>query len=189
LGKPAAAFAVSDTIRPGAPAIARALHVRGVAVWLLSGDNVLTASAVAARVGIRADCVVAGMLPTQKAAALERLRRGTMAGGGWTSAPRRVLVIAMVGDGVNDAPALTAADVGVAMESGADVALGAADFVLLLADLCGVLNLLDFSRAILGRIQVNFAWAVVYNVIAIPIAAGCLYPILNNSQYMRLDLI
>lgn len=183
----AAAFAVSDPIRPEAPAIVRALHARGVAVWLLSGDNVLTASAVAARVGIRADRVVAGMLPTQKAAALEQLRRGTEAGGGWTGAPRRVPVIAMVGDGVNDAPALTAADVGVAMESGADVALGAADFVLLLADLRGVLNLLDLSRAILGRIKVNFAWAVVYNVIAIPIAAGCLYPIPNNGQHVRLD--
>ncbi|WAO87371.1 Hypothetical protein NCS54_00467700 [Fusarium falciforme] len=185
----AAAFAVSDPIRPEAPAIVHALHARGVAVWLLSGDNVLTASAVAARVGIRADRVVAGMLPTQKAAALERLRRGTEPGGVWTGAPRRVPVIAMVGDGVNDAPALAAADVGVAMESGADVALGAADFVLLLADLRGVLNLLDLSRAILGRIKVNFAWAVVYNVIAIPIAAGCLYPIPNNGQHVRLDPI
>ncbi|KAH8647633.1 E1-E2 ATPase-domain-containing protein [Ilyonectria robusta] len=181
----AAAFAISDPIRPEAPAVVRALHARGVAVWLLSGDNVLTASAVAARVGIRADRVVAGMLPTQKAAALERLRRGTEAGGG-SGAPRRVPVIAMVGDGVNDAPALTAADVGVAMESGADVALGAADFVLLLADLRGVLNLLGLSRAILGRIKVNFAWAVVYNI-AIPIAAGCLYPIANNGQHVRLD--
>ncbi|KAH7124490.1 copper resistance-associated p-type ATPase [Dactylonectria macrodidyma] len=183
----AAAFAVSDPIRPEAPAIVRALHARGVAVWLLSGDNVLTASAVAARVGIRADRVMAGMLPTQKAAALERLRRGTEAGGGSTAAPRRVPVIAMVGDGVNDAPALTAADVGVAMESGADVALGAADFVLLLPDLRGVLNLLDLSRAILRRIKVNFGWAVVYNVITIPIAAGCLYPIPNNGQHVRLD--
>ncbi len=185
----AAAFAVSDPIRPEAPAIVRALHARGVAVWLLSGDNVQTASAVAARVGIRADRVVAGMLPTQKAAALERLRRGTEAAvvGGRTGTPHRVPVIAMVGDGVNDAPALTAADVGVAIGSGADVALGAADFVLLLADLRGVLNLLDLSRAVLRRIKVNFAWAVVYNVIAIPIAAGCLYPIANNGQHVRLD--
>ena len=183
----AAAFAVSDPIRPEAPAIVRALHARGAAVWLLSGENVLTASAVAARVGIRADRVVAGMLPTQKAAALERVRRGIEEGGGGTGAPRRTPVIAMLGDGVNDAPALTAADVGVAMESGADVALGAADFVLLLADLRGVLNLLDHSRAILGRVKVNFAWAVVYNVIAIPITAGCLYPIANNGQHVRLD--
>ena len=185
----AAAFAVSDPIRPEAPAVVRALHARGVAVWLLSGDNALTASAVAARVGIRADRVVAGMLPTQKAAALERLRRGTEAGSGGTGtgAPRRAPVIAMVGDGVNDAPALTAADVGVAMGSGADVALGAADFVLLLADLRGVLNLVDLSRAILGRIKVNFAWAVVYNAVAIPIAAGFLYPIADNGHHVRLD--
>lgn len=187
----AAAFAVSDPIRPEAPAIVRALHARGVAVWLLSGDNAVTAAAVAARVGIRAECVIAGMLPTQKAAALERLRRGAAAEGSATGAAvapvRRAPVIAMVGDGVNDAPALTAADVGVAVESGADVALGAADFVLLRADLRGVLNLLDLSRAILGRIKVNFAWAVVYNVVAIPIAAGCLYPITHNGQHVRLD--
>ena len=183
----AAAFGVSDPIRPEAPAIVRALHARGIAVWLLSGDNLLTASAVAARVGIRADRVVAGMLPTQKAAALEQLRRGTDAEGCSTGARRHVPVIAMVGDGVNDAPALTAADVGVAMDSGADILLGSADFVLLRADLRGVLNLLDLSRAILGRIKLNFAWAVVYNIIAIPFAAGCLYPITSNGQHVRLD--
>ncbi|KAK3900918.1 E1-E2 ATPase-domain-containing protein [Staphylotrichum tortipilum] len=175
----AAAFAISDPIRPEAPAIVRALHGQGMAVWLLSGDNALTASAVAARVGIRADRVIAEMLPTQKAAALEQIRKGTSAG--------RPPVIAMVGDGVNDAPALTAADVGVAMESGADIALGAADFVLLRADLRGVVNLLDLSRAILGRIRVNFGWAVVYNVVAIPVAAGCLYPVTRNGQHVRLD--
>jgi P-type Cu+ transporter len=183
----AAVFAVSDPIRPEASAIVRALHARGVDVWLLSGDNILTTSAVAARVGIRVDRVIAGMLPTQKATALEQIRRGTEAAGSGIGTPRRVPVIAMVGDGVNDAPALTAADVSVTMVSGADVALSAADFVLLLADLRGVLNILDLSRAIVSRIKVNFAWAVVYNVIAVPIAAGCLYPIVDNGQHVRLD--
>lgn len=182
----AAAFAISDPIRPEASAIVRALHSQDIAVWLLSGDNALTASAVAARVGIQADRVIAGMLPTQKAAALERLRQGDGTGAG--AEQHRGPVIAMVGDGVNDAPALAVADVGVAMESGADVALGAADFVLLHADLRGVVNLLSLSRAILARIKVNFAWAVVYNVIAIPIAAGCLYPVVTSSgQHVRLD--
>ncbi|KAH7305328.1 hypothetical protein B0I35DRAFT_444338 [Stachybotrys elegans] len=184
----AAAFSISDPIRPESPAIIRALQSRGIAVWLLSGDNRTTADAVAARVGIAPNNVIAGVLPTQKAEKIAYLQSSLKARSGaeLESATRRAKV-AMVGDGINDAPALAIADVGIAIGSGADVAISSADFVLLNSDLHGVLNLLDLSRAVFRRIKFNFGWAVVYNCAAIPLAAGCLYPVMSGGNHVRLD--
>ncbi|KAK4444681.1 E1-E2 ATPase-domain-containing protein [Podospora aff. communis PSN243] len=184
----AAALSISDPIRPEAPAIVRALVARGTSVWMLSGDNQTTAVAVAEQIGIPADQVIAGVLPTGKADQIRYLQSTLKARRGkkGESSTRRAL-IAMVGDGINDSPALAMADVGVAIGSGSDVAISSADFVLVKSDLRAVLNLLDLSKTVFRRIKFNFGWALVYNVTAIPVAAGVLYPITNNGEHVRLD--
>ncbi|KAK0641265.1 E1-E2 ATPase-domain-containing protein [Cercophora newfieldiana] len=184
----AAVLSISDPIRPEAPAIVRALESRGTSVWMLSGDNQTTAVAVAAQVGIPADQVIAGVLPTGKADQINYLQKTLKArrGKNRESESRRAR-IAMVGDGINDSPALAMADVGIAIGSGSDVAISTADFVLVKSDLRAVVNLLDLSKTVFRRIKVNFGWALVYNVIAIPIAAGVLYPITNKGEHVRLD--
>jgi cation-transporting P-type ATPase A/B/Cu+-exporting ATPase len=158
------AIAVADTVKPSAaPAVAelRALGLRPV---LLTGDNEPTARAVAAAVGIEE--VIAGTLPADKAAVITRLR----------AAGHRV---AMVGDGVNDGPALAAATLGLALGSGTDVAIGAADMILLRDDLCTVPDAIGLARAAFRTIRLNLAWAFGYNVAAIPLAAlGYLNPII-----------
>lgn len=184
----AAAFSISDPIRPEAPAIIRALQTSGTAVWLLSGDNPTTATAVAIQLGINTDNVIAGVLPTQKAEKITYLQSTLKARTGATSeSTTRRATVAMVGDGINDAPALTTADVGVAIGSGSDVAISSADFVLINSDLHSVVSLLDLSRVVFRRIKFNFGWAIVYNCIAIPVAAGFLYPIVSHGSHVRLD--
>ncbi|KAH7160575.1 HAD-like domain-containing protein [Dactylonectria estremocensis] len=131
-----AVFSISDPIRPEAPAIIRALQTSGTAIWLLSGDNPTTAAAVALQVGINPDNVIAG----------------ARTGPDSESTSRRA-TIAMVGDGINDAPALTTADVGVAIGSGSDVAISSADFVLVNSDLYSVVNLLDLPRVVFRRVM------------------------------------
>jgi Cu+-exporting ATPase len=132
---------------------------------MLTGDNWATARAVAARLGIRH--VSAEVLPAGKAARVAELQ----AGGG--------AAVAMVGDGVNDSPALAQADVGVAIGRGTDIAIEAADYVLMRSDLDDVLTALDLSRATFNRIRLNYAWALGYNLVAVPVAAGVLYPPLH----------
>lgn len=184
----AAALSISDPIRGEAPAIVRALQSRGTRVWMLSGDNSVTASAVALRIGIPDDQVISGVLPAQKAEKITYLQSTLKArvGRDSESATRRATV-AMVGDGINDSPALTAADVGVAIGSGSDVAISSADFVLVKSDLRSIVTLLDLSGAVFRRIKFNFGWALIYNVIAVPVAAGALYPIMSNGKHVRLD--
>ncbi|KAL2187596.1 ATPase, P type cation/copper-transporter [Thermothelomyces heterothallicus CBS 203.75] len=187
----AAALSISDPIRPEAPRIIRALQSRGTRVWMLSGDNPTTASAVASQLGIPPDQVIAGVLPTGKADKIKYLQSTlkARAGGGGSrgeSATKRAMV-AMVGDGINDSPALATADVGVAIGSGADVAISSADFVLVKSDLRAVVDLLDLSAVVFSRIKLNFAWAVVYNCIALPVAGGAFYPIVSRGQHVRLD--
>jgi P-type E1-E2 ATPase len=180
----AAALSISDPIRSEASAVIKALMARGTQVWMLSGDNVTTARAVAQRVGIPVDNVLAEVLPSEKAAQISSLQASLHA---HNSTSRRATV-AMVGDGINDAPALATADVGIAIGSGSDVAISSAAFVLATSRLAAVVTLLDLSRAVFRRIRVNFAWAVVYNVLAVPVAAGCLWAITTSGgKHVRLD--
>lgn len=130
---------------------------------MVSGDNPRTAAHIAAQCGIAPDCVVAGVKPAGKLAKVDELR-----------AAQRT--IAFVGDGVNDAPALAAADVGIAVGSGTDVAIETADIVLMKATLHDVVVALHLSRVVMRRIRLNFVWAFGYNLVGIPLAAGVLYP-------------
>ena len=159
-----AAIAVRDSAKPGAREAVDALKARGLIVTLLSGDNQRAAAAIAAEVGI--DNVIAEVLPSDKAAVIERLR----AEGGR---------VAMVGDGVNDAPALAAADIGIAVGTGADVAREASDLTLVSGDIRAVDDAIGLARRTLGTIRGNLFWAFAYNVVAIPLAAaGLLNPMI-----------
>ena len=157
---PAAIVAVADPIKPSTPAAIAALHDLGLKVAMITGDNALTAKAIAARLGI--DEVVAEVLPDGKVEAVRRLKaEGTLA---------------FVGDGINDAPALAEADVGLAIGTGTDVAIEAADVVLMSGSLQGVPNAIALSKATIGNIRQNLFWAFAYNTALIPVAAGALYP-------------
>ena len=155
----AGALAVADSLKPDAYAVIRQLRSQGIEVWMISGDNERTAVHVAAEAGLSSAFVVAGVKPDGKLAKVQELR----------DAGRK---IAFVGDGVNDAPALAAADVGIAVGSGTDVAIETADIVLMKSSLQDVVTALDLSRVVMRRIRINFIWAFGYNVIGIPLAAG-----------------
>ncbi|WP_302616615.1 heavy metal translocating P-type ATPase, partial [uncultured Desulfovibrio sp.] len=157
-GRFAGVLGLADPLREESPRLVRALKARGIRVVLLSGDNARTARAVAARAGI--DEVIADVLPDGKDAVIADMRAKGMR-------------VGMVGDGINDAPALARADVGMAMGSGIDVAMEAGDMVLL-RGLPGVLTALDLSRATLANIRLSLFWAFAYNVLLVPIAAGVL---------------
>jgi Cu+-exporting ATPase len=159
-GRAAGMFAVADRIKPSARATVAALHARGLRVALVTGDAQATAQAVAAELGI--DRVLAEVLPGAKAEAVRELR---------ADGP-----VAMVGDGINDAPALAEADVGIAIGTGTDIAIEAADVVLVSGDPAGVLNALHVARAVLRNIRQNLVWAFGYNAALIPVAAGVLWP-------------
>ncbi|KAH7887758.1 heavy metal translocatin [Phlebopus sp. FC_14] len=178
-----AIFAVMDPLRPEATSAIRHLQDSGVATWMISGDNEVTAKAVAKVVGIPTMNVIAGVLPHQKAEKIEWLRKNgpKRPPSTWQrlSCNRRSndrCIVAMVGDGINDAPALAASDVGIAIGSGSDVALSSASFILISSDLQSLLTLCGLSRTVFNRVKLNFVWASVYNVIALPIAAGVIYP-------------
>jgi len=158
-GALALVLAVADTLRPDAVAVVRRLHDLGLQVVMLTGDNEVTARAVAAEAGI--DTVIAGVLPERKAQEVERLQQSG-------------LRVGMTGDGINDAPALAQADLGLAMGSGIDVAVESGDVVLLHGELAGVLHALELSRATMRNIKQNLFWAFAFNTIGIPIAAGLL---------------
>jgi Cu+-exporting ATPase len=161
-GVPVAALAIADTIkRDSAASIAR-LQREGVAVWMLTGDNVRTAAHIAAQVGISADHVLAEVLPGEKAAQIRRLRASGQAG----------QVVAFAGDGVNDAPALVEADIGIAMGAGADVAMEAADVTLVKSNLRSLSDAVALSRATMRIIRQNLFWAFAYNIVLIPLAVA-----------------
>lgn len=160
-GKPAAVLAVADRVKEGTPAAIAALHEQGLKVAMITGDNAGTANAIARQLGI--DAVEAEVMPDGKVEALAHLRKQHGA-------------VAFVGDGINDAPALAAADVGLAIGTGTDIAIEAAQVVLMRGDLRAVPQALAISRATLRNIRQNLFWAFAYNVCLIPVAAGVLYP-------------
>jgi Au+-exporting ATPase len=159
-GRLAAIIAVADPIKTSTPQAIKALHDLGLKVAMITGDNARTADAIARRLGI--DEVVAEVLPDGKVEAVRRLKA---AHGG----------LAFVGDGINDAPALAEADVGIAIGSGTDVAIEAADVVLMSGNLNGVPDAIALSSATMGNIRQNLFWAFAYNAALIPVAAGVLY--------------
>jgi Cu+-exporting ATPase len=148
-------------VKASTPEALAALRAQGVRIVMLTGDNWTTAKAVAGRLGI--DDVEAEVLPDQKGAVVQRLK----------DAGR---VVAMAGDGVNDAPALAAADVGIAMGTGTDVAMESAGVTLLKGDLTGIVRARRLSQAVMGNIRQNLFFAFVYNALGVPVAAGILYP-------------
>ena len=160
-GKLAGILAVADTVKPTSVMAIQQMHAEGLRVVMLTGDNERTANAIARMVGI--DEVVAGILPEGKVDAIIRLQREHH-------------IVAMVGDGVNDAPALAQANVGLTMANGSDIAMEAGDVTLMRSDLSAVATAISLSRSTMRVMRQNLFWAFIYNVIGIPLAAGALYP-------------
>ena len=160
-GKTAGLIVISDAIKPSAKAAIDKLHGQGIKVIMMTGDNSATAEAVAQELGI--DQVFAEVMPEDKAAKVKELQS-------------QGKIVAMAGDGVNDAPALAQADVGIAFASGTDVAIESADITLLRPDLDGILKALNLSRATMRNIRQNLFFAFIYNIVGVPIAAGVLFP-------------
>ncbi len=166
-------IAIADAVRPTAKAAVAKLRERGIDVVMLTGDNAGTAKRIAADLGI--DSVLADVLPGQKAAKVKELQaKGKKVG--------------MVGDGVNDAPALTQADVGFAIGAGTDVAMESADVVLMKSDPYDIVAAIELSKATLRKMHQNLWWAVAYNVIAFPLAAGVLYPFVLSPEIAALSM-
>jgi Cu+-exporting ATPase len=160
-GKLAGLFAIADPVKPSTPDALKALAAEGIKVIMLTGDNRTTANAVARKLGI--SDVEAEVLPDQKSAVVTKLQKAGR-------------IVAMAGDGVNDAPALAAAEVGIAMGTGTDVAMESAGITLLKGDLGGIVRARRLSQATMGNIRQNLFFAFIYNAAGIPIAAGILYP-------------
>ena len=158
---------VADTLRENSAEAVAALQGMGVEVYMLTGDNERTAQAVAAQAGV--SHVMADVMPDEKAAMVEQLRRGGKK-------------VGMVGDGINDAPALAAADVGFAVGTGTDIAVEASDITLMQGDLMGVVAGIHLSKTVLRKIRQNLFWAFFYNILGIPLAAfGFLSPIVAGA--------
>jgi Cu+-exporting ATPase len=162
-GKADGVLAIADPVKPGSREAISRLRDAGLDVWMITGDRRAVAEAIGIQVGIGPDRILAEVAPTDKAARVAELR---------ASGP-----VAMVGDGVNDGPALATADLGIAIGTGADVAVQASDLTLVRDDLRTVAAAIRLSRATMRTIRQNLGWAFGYNVLLIPVAAGLLYPI------------
>jgi P-type Cu+ transporter len=163
-GKPGGVVAVADPVKQTTPAALAALRAEGIRIVMLTGDNRTTAEAVARKLGIQE--VEADVLPEDKYRIVRKLRTAGA-------------VVAMAGDGVNDAPALAEADVGIAMGTGSEVAIQSADVTLVKGDLSGVVRTRALSRATMRNIRQNLFFAFIYNALGVPIAAGVLYSVLG----------
>jgi soluble P-type ATPase len=164
-GSLAGAVAIADAVKDTSRKAVEALQDQGVEVWMVTGDHPTTANAIGKAVGINVSHIMAGVLPNHKADKVTELQD---VGG----------VVAMVGDGINDSPALAQADVGIAIGAGTDVAVEAADVVLIRSDPLDVATVVDLSKKTMSRIRLNFFFSFAYNMVCIPLAAGVLYPAL-----------
>ncbi len=188
-GALAGLIAVSDTLRPDAQSTVDKLRQMGLRVMLLSGDRLEAANAIAKQLGLDSADVIAGVPPAKKAAAIQSLQKAGLGTRDWglgkilpnpqSPIPNPQSVVAMVGDGINDAPALSQADVGIALHSGTDVAMETAEIVLMRDRLSDVVESIQLSRATFDKIRQNLFWAFAYNTVGIPLAAGVLFPSLG----------
>ncbi|MEH1828377.1 MAG: heavy metal translocating P-type ATPase [Nostoc sp.] len=196
-GTLAGLIGVSDTLRPDAQSTVDKLRQMGLRVMLLSGDRPEAASAIAKQLGLDSADVIAGVPPAKKAAAIQSLQLGGIRGQGgqgdkgtkktlnsslptpYSPLPTPHSIVAMVGDGINDAPALSQADVGIALHSGTDVAMETAEIILMRDRLNDVVESIQLSRATFNKIRQNLFWAFAYNTVGIPLAAGVLFPSLG----------
>ena len=161
-GKPAGTIGAADPVKASTPEAIQMLHAAGLRIVMLTGDNRATAASVASKLGI--DEVIADVLPDEKRAVIQRLQREGR-------------VVAMAGDGINDAPALAEAAVGIAMGTGTDVAMESAGITLVKGDLRAIARARRLSRATMKNIRQNLFLAFVYNAVGVPVAAGLLYPV------------
>ncbi|GFF96704.1 putative copper-transporting ATPase HMA5 [Aspergillus udagawae] len=190
---PAIVFATTDAIRPQASEVISQLRKRHVDVFMCTGDNPTTAYAVADMVGISRSNVMANVMPAGKADFVRKVQDGLYPVRNEDEAESQMnrsgsrSIVAFVGDGVNDSPALAAADVSIAMASGSDVAMNSASFILLNSELDTILQLVLLSRRVFNRVKMNFGWAVVYNLCLVPVAAGVFYPIISGQKHMMMD--
>jgi Cu+-exporting ATPase len=168
-GRPAGVIAVADTVKPESAEAVRRLQQLGIAVYMITGDNRRTAAAIAKEVGIKSEHVLAEVLPEDKAAKVRELQE-------------QGLTVGMVGDGINDAPALATADIGFAIGTGTDVAIESSDVTLVGGSLMGLVDSIRLSRATMRNIYQNLFWALVYNTLGIPVAAaGFLAPVIAGA--------
>jgi P-type Cu+ transporter len=176
-----AVIGISDRVKKESRLVVTALRSMGVDVWMVTGDNLRTAATVASQVGIPLNRVMAEVKPHQKASKVKSLQENQEGDDGPVNGPRKRKVVAMVGDGVNDSPALAQADAGLAIGAGAQIAVATADIVLIRSDLRDIVTALDLSRTVFTRIWLNFVWALGYNALGIPLAAGVFYSLMKET--------